>query len=397
MSEELHSTSSYVPLQTLPESTPYEIMEDSHDIEHPVFRIKYRAGSISSFSETSTNESLPVIKVLGTGGTIASKGSSSFQTAGYEVDLTIEDLVKNIPDLSTSCILEYEQVLNLDSKEIGTQELLILYEKIKEDVENYDGLVITHGTDTMEETAFFLQLTIDTYKPIVMCGSMRPSTAISSDGPMNLYQAIVIASSKLSRGRGVLVALNDRIGSGFYITKSNANSLDTFKSIGQGYIGNFVNNEIHYYFPAAKPLGLSYFNLTLPISELPEVPIIFAHQGLNNKILEVTVKELGAKGLVLATMGAGSMSDETNQFVAELSKKYGGFPVIYSKRAMDGMVPRGSLPKHINKDNKKVALDCAIAGGYLNPQKARILLQLCLHNGLTLSEIKKRFGGVYGG
>lgn len=368
-------------------------IQEEHDSVNPKFRIKYRSNSIVSFgsvSEASQSDSLPVIKILGTGGTIALKGSSSSQTAGYKVDLTIEELVQAIPDLSATCILEYEQVLNIDSKEMGTKELFMLHDQIQKDLKTCDGIVITHGTDTMEETAFFLQLTCDSYKPIVMCGSMRPSTAISSDGPMNLYQAIVIVASKSLRGRGVLVALNDQIGNGFYITKLNANSLDTFKSVGQGFIGNFVNNEIHYYFPAAKPLGVTFFNLNSN-SELVEVPIVYAHQGLNNDLIGLIVKGTTARGLVLATMGAGSMKDTTNEYLADLCRKMEGgdeFPVVYSKRAMDGMVPLASLPENYNN---------TIASGYLNPQKARILLQLCLYSGFSLAQIKRAFRGVYGG
>lgn len=368
------------------------IEEDATTVK-PRFKITYRSNSvvsISSYSEDlSISESLPVIKILGTGGTIASKGSSSHQTAGYKVDLTIEELVKTIPDLSGTCTLEYEQVLNIDSKEMGTKELFMLRHKIEEDLQNCDGVVITHGTDTMEETAFFLQLTINTYKPIVMCGSMRPSTAISSDGPMNLYQAIMIASTKASRGRGVLVTLNDRIGNGFYITKLNANSLDTFKSVGQGYIGNFVNNEVHYYFPPLKPLGVVNFHLG-QVEELELVPIVYGHQGFDDRIISLVIDGTNAQGLVLATMGAGSMKDTTNEYIKKLceSRKDGGnFPVVYSKRAMDGMVPTGSLPDFPN----------AIAAGYLNPQKARILLQLCLYSDFSLNEIKAVFRGVYGG
>lgn len=369
--------------------------------ENQVYKIRYtRSHSVSSasaFSITggegeSLSLSLPNIKVLGTGGTIASKGASSHQTAGYEVDLTIEDLIQLIPDLSTTCNLQYEQVMNLDLKEMGDKEVLLLYHKIVEDLPNYDGFVITHGTDTMEETAFFLQMTINTYKPIVLCGSMRPSTAISSDGPMNLYQAIAIASSKESRNRGVLVALNDRIGSGFYITKSNANSLDTFKSNGQGYVGNFVNNEIHYYWPASKPLGVMYFNLEAtqtPVEQLPKVTILYGHQGLDDDLVDILVNQFKSQGIVLATMGAGSMNQHTNERLHYVTKD-NKIPIIYSKRSMDGMVPRGSLPKIAGFDN-------AIASGYLNPQKARILLQLCLVNGYPLSEIKGIFQGVYGG
>lgn len=380
----------------------YDIEYDDSDANTELlsFRIKYRSNSVisigSGISETSGGyDTLPTIKVLGTGGTIAAKGGTSHQTAGYQVDLTIEDLIRTIPDLSTTCNLEYEQILNIDSKEFGPNELLMLHHKVKTDLANCDGVVVTHGTDTMEETAFFLQTTINTYKPIVLCGSMRPSTAISSDGPMNLYQAIVIASTRESRNRGVLVALNDTIGSGFYITKSNANSLDTFKSIGQGYVGNFVNNEVHYYFPPAKPLGIRYFNLPASISaaDLPEVPILFGHQGLNNDIISIVVDKMKAKGLVIATMGAGSMADSTNELVGN----YGAaLPVVYSKRAMDGMVPTGSLSKLKNSKGEPL-LSNVIASGYLNPQKSRLLLQLCLYEGMSSASIRKVFTGVYGG
>ena len=380
----------------------YDIEYEDSDVntELQSFRIKYRSNSVISFgsgiSETSGGyDTLPTIKVLGTGGTIAAKGGSSHQTAGYQVDLTIEDLIKSIPDLSTTCNLEYEQILNIDSKEFGPRELLLLHNKVKADLSQYDAIVITHGTDTMEETAFFLQMTINTYKPIVLCGSMRPSTAISSDGPMNLYQAIVIASTRESRNRGVLVALNDTIGSGFYITKSNANSLDTFKSIGQGYLGSFVNNEVHYYYPPAKPLGLKSFNLPTSIApeDLPEVPILFGHQGLNNDIISVVVQNMKPKGLVFATMGAGSMADSTNKLVGQYGSE---LPVVYSKRAMDGMVPTGSLSK-LKDDNGNPLLSNVIASGYLNPQKSRLLLQLCLFEKMSNEGIRKVFKGVYGG
>lgn len=366
------------------------------------FLIRYRSNSLvsSNLSDPGPVESepiLPTIKVLGTGGTIASKGSNAHQTAGYKVDLTIEDLIKSIPDLSTTCNLEYEQVMNVDSGEMGTDEILTLSHKIHEDLNKYDGFVVTHGTDTMEETAFFLQLTIHTYKPIVMCGSMRPSTAVSSDGPMNLYQAISIAAHRSTRGRGVLIALNDRIGSGFHITKSNANSLDTFKSSNHGDIGHFVNNEIHYYFPPAKPLGITYFDVR-SATTLPEVPIIFAHQGLNNKLIELAYKELGSQGLIFATMGAGTLAAATFDFIGNLFEGQ-KVPLVYSKRTMDGMVPVASLPATYKSDTAgaRIPFTNNIAGGYLNPQKSRILLQLCLNDEMNTLQIKDCFRGVYGG
>lgn len=169
------------PVPANPDVTATQVeIESDFSIDRPTFKIKYhRSNSINSITTDTLSaisedtSSLPTIKVLGTGGTIASKGLTSHQTAGYEVDLTIEDLISSIPDLSQTCQLEYEQVLNIDSKEFNNESLLLLHHKIVTDLNKYDGIVITHGTDTMEETAFFIQSTINTYKPIVFCGSMR--------------------------------------------------------------------------------------------------------------------------------------------------------------------------------------------------------------------------------
>lgn len=371
---------------------PFDIQEEIQD-DHPVFKVKFRSNSIQAEDEisiASVDDRLPLIKVLGTGGTIASKGSSASQTAGYKVDLSIENLIESIPDLSQTCELHFEQVFNLDSKEFSTDQLLVLKNKVVEDLDFFDGIVITHGTDTCEETAFFLQSTIVTDKPIVMCGSMRPSSSISSDGEMNLYQACVVAANKQSRKRGILVTLNDRIGSGYYITKSDANSLDTFKSLGQGYLGNFVNNEVQYYFPPNMPTGLRTFDLNAGVEALPNIPVLYAHQGFDNTLIELAINHTeNCKGLIMATMGAGSLSDSTNQFLAKISSEK-NIPIIYSKRSMDGSVTKGSLPK-IDNNNY------LIAGGCLNPQKARILLQLCLNDGFNLKQIRKAFDDVYGG
>lgn len=379
---------------TLKNSVPdlYDIQEDVRDEEHPVFHVKYRlnsSGTLDSFDNTAPPERLPIIKILGTGGTIASKGSTAYQTAGYHVDLTIEDLIASIPDLSQTCELHFEQVFNLDSKEITTKELLELKARAQDALDNHDGVVITHGTDTIEETAFFLDATLDFQdKPVVICGSMRPSTSVSADGPSNLYQACVVAADKQSRGRGVLVTLNDKIGSGYYITKSDANSLDSFKSLGQGYLGNFVNNEVHYYYPSSIPTGRMSFKTSLFENLLPEVLVFYTHQNLNDKLIALAVDQLNVAGIVMATMGAGSLPDRTNQFLRELSSSR-GIPIVYSKRSMDGMVPRGSMPKG--------NASYLIAGGYLNPQKSRILLQLCLNAGMDVKRIRKAFAGVYGG
>lgn len=341
---------------------------------------------------TPTNNqhrTLPRIKILGTGGTIASKADNSSHTAGYQVDLTIQDLLNSIPDISRICEIEYEQLCNVDSKDMDEELLFKIYKGISDSLQTFDGIVITHGTDTLAETAFFIESTIDTGDlPIVFVGSMRPSTSVSADGPMNLFQAISIAANSKSRGRGVLVSLNDQISAGYYITKTNANSLDSF-NVRQGYLGNFVNNEVHYYYPPVKPLGCHKFKLKIsphsPGISLPRVCILYAHQTMDPSLIELVTEKY--EGIVIATMGAGSLPNAVNQCCLNMK-----IPTVYSKRTMDGMVPIANLPKGADTNSNFI-----IASGYLNPEKSRILLQLCLAGNYAMEEIRLVFRGVYGG
>lgn len=374
------------PLLLMPSDV--EIQED-HSHSQPVYKVRYRQHSVSTIESQSSAASsrLPIIKVLGTGGTIAAKGSTAFQTAGYHVDLTIEDLISAIPDLSHTCELQFEQVFNLDSKEISDAELLVLHAKVQEAVATYDGVVITHGTDTCEETAFFLDSTIDTPVPVVMCGSMRPLTSVLADGPSNLYQACVVAADRQSRDRGVLVTLNDKIGLGYYISKTDANLLDTFKLLGHGYLGNFVNGEVHYYFPPQRPTGRRVFPVPRTL-QLPQVLVFYAHQGFCDDVIRLAVESIPVRGIVMATMGAGSLRAQTSTMLGQLADAH-HIPVVYSKRSMDGMVPRGLMPHSGNSH--------LVAGGYLNPQKTRLLLQLCLAENMDMRAIREVFRGVYGG
>lgn len=335
-------------------------------------------------SKAKTTTQLPRIKILGTGGTIASKGADSSQTAGYHVDLTIQDMLSAIPDISNICQLEYEQICNVDSKDLNETQLIQIYNAVSQSLQSFDGIVITHGTDTLSETSFFIESTIDSGDvPIVFVGSMRPSTSVSADGPMNLYQAICIASNVKSRGRSCLVSLNDQISAGYYITKTNANSLDSF-NVRQGYLGNFVNNEIHYYYPPVKPQGCHKFKLSFGNgNKLPNVCILYGHQSLTPEIIDLVQGHY--TGIVIATMGAGSLPQEVNDKLATLD-----IPVIYSKRSMDGMIPRANIPIEGRDKN-------CIASGYLNPEKSRILLQLCLLANYSMEETRNVFNGVYGG
>ena len=298
-------------------------------------------------------------------------------------------MLNAIPDISRICEIEYEQLCNVDSKDINESLLFKIYKGISESLQSFDGIVITHGTDTLSETAFFVESTIDSGDvPIVFVGSMRPSTSVSADGPMNLYQAICIASSTKSRSRGVLVSLNDQISAGYYITKTNANSLDSF-NVRQGYLGNFVNDEIHYYYPPVKPQGCHRFKLkmenTLETFSFPQVCILYAHQTFSSKVLDIVSQHY--QGIIIATMGAGSLPDDVNMKCMSMD-----IPIVYSKRSIDGMVPIANLPRTEADNTSRI-----IASGYLNPEKSRILLQLCLAGNYSTSEIRHVFSGVYGG
>ncbi|KAF9639403.1 putative l-asparaginase protein [Lasiodiplodia theobromae] len=199
----------------------------------------------AELEQPSINASLPNITIFATGGTIASQGSSSAQTVGYQVGLGVQQLVDAVPEVLNISNIYGQQIANVGSQNINATVLLQLARNITAELEKDDvqGVVVTHGTDTMEETAFFLDLVVNSTKPVVVVGAMRPATALSADGPLNLYQAVSLAASEKAQGRGVMIALNDRIGSAFYTQKNNANSLDTFYATEQGQLGFFINQE----------------------------------------------------------------------------------------------------------------------------------------------------------
>ncbi|ORY60963.1 L-asparaginase [Pseudomassariella vexata] len=324
------------------------------------------------------NASNPNITIFATGGTIAGSGSSSDQTTGYSAGaLGVDILISAVPQLWNVSNPTGVQVANVDSGSITPSILLNLTQQVQTALDDpyCQGVVVTHGTDTLEESAFFLELTTSSEKPVVIVGAMRPATAISADGPINLLEAVTLAASPEARGRGTMVVLNDRIGSGFYTSKSNANSLDTFKATEQGYLGWFQNIKPIFYYAPALPMGKLHFDV-MDTAELPQVDILYGHQALNPALAPAAV-ESGAKGLVLAGMGAGGWTDGGKEAVEKLIAE-NGTAVVYSRRTMDGFVePKGSIGSY--------------GGGFLNPQKARIMLQLALNAGYGDAEMETIF------
>lgn len=192
------------------------------------------------------------------------------------------------------------QIANVGSSDITSSILLELAHRLNTVVckdPAMAGAVVTHGTDTLEETAFFLDATVNCAKPIVVVGAMRPATAISADGPLNLLQAVTVASTKEARERGALVVMNDRIASAYYVQKTNANTLDTFKAVEMGYLGAVVSNKPYFYYPAVQPTGKTMFNVS-GVEEIPRVDILYSYQGMSNDTL-LSAVENGAQGVVV--------------------------------------------------------------------------------------------------
>ena len=220
------------------------------------------------------------IKILATGGTIAGKAASGTQMTGYTAGAySVADLLAGVPELGELAHISGEQLCNIDSSSITDALLLRLAQRCNELLaqDDVDGVVITHGTDTMEETAFFLNLTVKSAKPVVLVGAMRPATAVSADGPLNIINAVKVAVDDASVGQGVLVMMNDEIYSGRDVTKMNTVNVATFKAPNGGPLGFIVGGEVHYYYRSMRPHTLlSEFDVT-DVTALPRVDIIYTH------------------------------------------------------------------------------------------------------------------------
>ncbi|GKT59677.1 L-asparaginase [Colletotrichum tofieldiae] len=334
--------------------------------------------NLLSTRETHFNASLPNVTIFATGGTIAGSASSNAQTTGYQAGaLGVDILIDAVPELWNVSNVKGVQVANVDSGSITPEILLNLTRLVQEALDDpyCQGAVVTHGTDTLEESAFFLQLAVKSEKPVVVVGAMRPATAISADGPINLLEAVTLAGSPEAKGRGTMIVLNDRIGSAFYATKTHSNSLDTFKAVEQGYLGFFLDIKPVFYYPPVLPLGHVYFNVS-EATEVPQVDILFGHQALNPAIATAAV-ESGAKGLVLAGMGAGGWTTPGRDTLKKLAQE-NNTQIVVSSRTMGGFVEDSDAPN-------------TYGGWNLNPQKARIMLQLALYSGYSSEQLETLF------
>ncbi|KAJ4205245.1 Asparaginase [Fusarium falciforme] len=325
--------------------------------------------------------------IYATGGTIAGAAPSSTSTAMYQSGaLRVDELIRGLPELEHVAEITSQQICNLGSPDLNSEILISLSQQIERDLmdDSVSGVVVTHGTDTIEETAFFLDLTIKSDKPVVLVGSMRPASSLSPDGPMNLLEAVRLASCKDAKGRGTMIVLNDRICSARFTTKINANRVDAFKAGDQGYLGTFENSMPNFFYPPVRANCWRHFDICrLDASKgLPKVNILCGHPELEAELFAESIR-CGAKGVVLAGMGAGCWSKDGGKAISKAREEGGIISIIASYRTAYGFVDGA---------NELYGLgEWAIGGGFLNPPKCRIQLQLCLATGLAMGEIRKVF------
>ncbi|KQR87062.1 L-asparaginase [Burkholderia sp. Leaf177] len=329
----------------------------------------------------SLHISLPQIAVLATGGTIAGEAGDAAKTSGYKAGVVgVDKLLDAVPSLSQVARIHAEQVASIDSKDMTPALWATLCARVNALLaqDDIDGVVITHGTDTLEETAYLLHLTVKSDKPVVLTAAMRPSTALSADGPLNLLNAVTVAASRLSWKQGVLVAFNNQIHSGRDVTKTSTYAVDAFRSPEGGALGWVQDGQVEYQRAVVRPhTSNTPFNVA---AELPVVEIVPSYAGASRVAIDAMVAA-GAKGLVIAGTGNGSIHTIMQQAVADAVKQ--GVVVVRSSRVGSGHVMRnGAAPDD--------ALG-SITAGSLNPYKARVLLMLALAAGIAPKDLQSVF------
>jgi L-asparaginase len=319
----------------------------------------------------------PRVVILATGGTIAGAQAEG-QDAGYKSgSFKVEDLIKAVPHLDELAEITGEQVVNIGSQDMNNEVWLKLAKRLNEVLaqRDVDAVVITHGTDTMEETGYFLSLVTHSKKPVVMVGSMRPATGTSADGPANIYNAVSVAAHPKAGGRGVMVLLNDEIHYAREATKTNTTQLDTFKSPNRGKAGMTNAGRVYFYDGlATKHTSASVFSVD-GLSELPRVEVVYAYANVGRDFIDHCVA-IGCKGIVLAGVGDGNATQTAVAGLQDAIKK--GVAVVRSSRTNSGITDRNV---ELNDDEMG-----SIASMELNPQKARVLLML----GLTKTRDAKK-------
>ena len=325
------------------------------------------------------NEELPTVAVLATGGTIAGAGSLGKATNYRPGQLDVNALVDMADGAHDIANVRAVQICNVNSDDITADHWITLGRTIEEmaDDPTIDGFVITHGTDTLDETAYFLNLVAKTAKPIVLTGAMRPATATSPDGPMNLLQSIALAGNPQARGRGAMVVFSDGIFGGRDVRKISTFQTDAFSASDFGCMGYMIDGEPHFYNASSKTHTTATEFDVKTIDELPSVAVAYFTIDADPGVLDFFV-ENGARGIVIAGAGSGCYSKAWNEHILALADSH--VPVVRSSRIGAGMITHddaygGNL----------------VRGNDLAPQKAAVLLRLALTRTTDPARIQEMF------
>ena len=326
----------------------------------------------------------PAVAVIGTGGTIASVGGDGLELVRY-IDrkqmLSIDELLARTPELGRVADVTPITYRVLQSPAVGPRDWIALVERIDDLVAErprLDGIVITHGTATLEETAYFLNLTLKVEIPVVLVGAQRPATAVSGDGPLNLVNAVRTAGSPRARGMGVMIVLNDEIQAAREGTKTSTLRMQTFRSPDFGALGHADADDVVFYrAPVRRHAPDTEFDVR-GLDDLPRVDIVHAYAGADGTTVRACVAA-GAQGIVAAGFAPGLVPPAQLEALADAARA--GVMVAHGSRVGSGRVPalgESHAPDSVTTDN-------------LTPQKARILLMLGLTRTRDPIELQSAF------
>ena len=323
----------------------------------------------------------PKICILTTGGTIAGAAARSDALTGYRAGaLGADELLAAVPEIADVCAIDSEEVSAIDSKDMTEAVWLHLAARIKAVLSaDAAGVVVTHGTDTLEETAYFLQLVVKSEKPVVLTGAMRPATALSADGPLNFLDAVRLAASPKAHGQGALVVLNGEIHSARDIQKVHTTAVQAFVSPDVGALGRMEDGTPHFRRRVlTRHTRESEFDLA-GVTALPYVPILYGHAGADSRLAAAAV-EGGAAGIVYAGTGDGSIHEAVRKPLLSAAEK--GVVVVRASRTGAGAVL---------SDASGCPEAYFIEADTLPPAKARILLALALSETKERAKIRRMF------
>ena len=326
---------------------------------------------------------LPVVAVLSTGGTIASKHNPA--KGGYEPALSGEDLIGAVPAIRKIAQIQVEQISNISSSDMTPEIWIRLAGRVNDLLAkpNIAGIVVTHGTNTLEETAYFLDLTTTSTKPVILVGAQRPASDPDSDGPRNLLDAIRVAITPDAVNKGVMVVMNGQINAARDVTKTNTSQVETFRSLEFGELGVADENRVRFY---RAPLRRQTLSIG-PKTRLGRVDIIMNYAGADGLLVRSVLHSGDVNGLAVAGMGLGGVTDSMFDAIQEARRR--GIPIVISTRVPTGRVFPLSATKGSALALRQIG--CVLADN-LSPQKARVLLMLAL---TRTHDPGERQAGVY--